>query len=77
MSEDWKLPFHLCLPGLTSMSVLLSDEVQTPHQGHVQIPYQLSLDSEIGRLTWLGKCSLWGGVSIIQKLARLFSGRAG
>lgn len=55
-SRCWKLPCHLCLLGLNSRSFLLS-KMQTPLQGHIQIPYQLHLDSEIGKLICLRSLS--------------------
>lgn len=55
--------------------------MKTPLQGHLQTPLpQLSPDSDTGGLTWLVKCSIWEGVSIIQKLTlenRMFPAKAG
>lgn len=52
-SGCWKSPFPLCLPSLKSLAFLLSTKMQTPLRGQIQIPYWLSLDSEIGKLICL------------------------
>lgn len=62
----WKFLSHVHLPSHESTSVLLAGKMKTPLQGHLQTPLpQLSPDSDTGGLTWLVKCSIWEGVSII------------
>lgn len=77
----WKFPSHVCLPSHQSTSASLAGKMQTPLQGHLQTPLlQLSPNSNTEGLTWLLKCSIWEGVSIIQKLTLencVFAAKAG
>lgn len=75
----WKFPSHVRLPSHQSTSVSLAGKMQTPLQGHLQTPL-LQLSPDTGGLTWLVKCSIWEGVSIIQKLTLescVFAAKAG